>query len=213
MKQGVLAEDEDEEEEEEGEGEQDELKSVHALLGEEGGIQSPRLGPLPSTNIKPTRKKPKPTAALTESADRKRIRIRLKSYWLDLLQASVDRILEAAKTTGATVSGPVFLPRRWGCGGGGLGCVPCRRGRSVSGALPQPRSAPLPPPPHPACTPACRIRKWTVLRSPHVNKDSREQFEQRTYSRLIDIKNPSQETVDKLMQLDIPAGVHIDVKA
>lgn len=46
-----------------------------------------------------------------------------------------------------------------------------------------------------------------------MNKDSREQFEQRTYSRLIDIKNPSQETVDKLMQLDIPAGVHIDVKA
>jgi small subunit ribosomal protein S10 len=63
------------------------------------------------------------------------------------------------------------------------------------------------------CTPNGRIRKWTVLRSPHVNKDSREQFEQRTYSRLIDVKNLSAETVERLMQLDIPAGVHIDVKA
>lgn len=127
MKQGVLTEDEDEEEDEEGgeAEEQDELETVHALLGEDGGIQSPRLGPLPSPKIKPVRKKPKPAAALAESAARKRLRIRLKSYWLDLLQASVDRILEAAKTTGATVSGPVFLPRRWGgCGAAGSACPP-----------------------------------------------------------------------------------------
>jgi small subunit ribosomal protein S10 len=51
-----------------------------------------------------------------------------------------------------------------------------------------------------------RKRVYTVLRSPHVNKDSREQFEIRTHSRLLDVKNLSAETVDRLMQLDLPAG-------
>lgn len=53
---------------------------------------------------------------------------------------------------------------------------------------------------------------FTVLRSPHKHKDSREQFELRTHKRLIDILNPNQKTVDALMRLDLPAGVDIEVK-
>lgn len=56
-----------------------------------------------------------------------------------------------------------------------------------------------------------RIRKYTVLRSPHVNKDSREQFETRTHQRLIDIRDPSPSTIDSLMGLDLPAGVDVQV--
>ena len=52
----------------------------------------------------------------------------------------------------------------------------------------------------------------TILRSPHVNKDSREQFERRTHKRLIDIKNPSQKIVDALTNLDLPAGVEVEIK-
>jgi len=52
----------------------------------------------------------------------------------------------------------------------------------------------------------------TVLRSVHVDKDSREQFEQRTHKRLIDILNPNQKTVDSLMKLNLPAGVDIEIK-
>ena len=53
---------------------------------------------------------------------------------------------------------------------------------------------------------------YTVIRSPHVNKDSREQFEMRTHKRLIDILDPSSSTVDSLMRLDLPAGVDIEIK-
>ncbi len=52
----------------------------------------------------------------------------------------------------------------------------------------------------------------TILRSVHMHKDSREQFEQRTHKRLIDILNPSQKTVDSLMKLNLPAGVDIEIK-
>ena len=52
----------------------------------------------------------------------------------------------------------------------------------------------------------------TILRSPHVNKDSREQFERRTHKRLIDILNPNQKTIEALMSLDLPAGVEIEIK-
>ena len=52
----------------------------------------------------------------------------------------------------------------------------------------------------------------TILRSPHVNKDSREQFEQRTHKRLIDILRPSNKTVEALMGLELPAGVEIEIK-
>jgi small subunit ribosomal protein S10 len=57
-----------------------------------------------------------------------------------------------------------------------------------------------------------RIRKYTVLRSPHVDKKSREQFESRTHKRLIDIVNPSASTVDALMKLVLPAGVDVEIK-
>ena len=55
--------------------------------------------------------------------------------------------------------------------------------------------------------------KWTVLRSPHVDKKSREQFELRTHKRLIDIFEPTPQTVDALMKLDLPAGVDVEIKA
>lgn len=53
---------------------------------------------------------------------------------------------------------------------------------------------------------------YTILRSPHVNKDSREQFEMRTHKRLIDILEPNPKTIDALMHLDLPAGVDIEIK-
>jgi small subunit ribosomal protein S10 len=56
------------------------------------------------------------------------------------------------------------------------------------------------------------INRWTVLRSPHVDKKSREQFEIRTHKRLVDILNPNQKTVDALMKLDLPAGVDVEIK-
>ena len=57
-----------------------------------------------------------------------------------------------------------------------------------------------------------RINKFCVLRSPHVDKKSREQFEIRTHKRLMDIMEPSQNTVDALMKLDLPAGVDVEIK-
>lgn len=57
-----------------------------------------------------------------------------------------------------------------------------------------------------------KLRRWCVLRSPHVNKDSREHFELRTHSRLIDLWNPSAQTIDELLALDLPAGVDVEIK-
>ena len=71
-----------------------------------------------------------------------------------------------------------------------------RNGAQVSGPIPLPTKKEV----------------VTILRSPHVNKDSREQFERRTHKRLIDILNPSQKTVEALMSLDLPAGVEIEIK-
>ena len=71
-----------------------------------------------------------------------------------------------------------------------------RTGAAVSGPIPLPTDK----------------KVVTILRSPHVNKDSREQFERRTHKRLIDIKNPAQKTVEALMNLDLPAGVEIEIK-
>ena len=58
-----------------------------------------------------------------------------------------------------------------------------------------------------------RKERWTVLRSPHVDKKSREQFEIRTHKRLVDILQPTPQTVDALMKLDLPAGVDVEIKA
>lgn len=71
-----------------------------------------------------------------------------------------------------------------------------RNGAAVSGPIPLPTKKEI----------------VTILRSPHVNKDSREQFERRTHKRLIDILNPNQKTVEALMSLDLPAGVEIEIK-
>ena len=56
------------------------------------------------------------------------------------------------------------------------------------------------------------VNRFTVLRSPHVDKKSREQFEMRTHKRLIDIIDPTQQTVDSLMKLDLSSGVDVEIK-
>ncbi len=71
-----------------------------------------------------------------------------------------------------------------------------RTGASVAGPIPLPT----------------RTNKYTVNRSPHVDKKSRDQFEIRTHKRLLDILNPTQNTVDTLMRLDLPAGVDVEIK-
>lgn len=99
---------------------------------------------------------------------KQKIRIRLKAYDHKIIDASAEKIVETAKRTGASVSGPVPLPTN----------------REVV----------------------------TIIRAVHKYKDSREQFEQRTHKRLIDILNPTQKTVDALMKLNLPAGVEIEIK-
>lgn len=71
-----------------------------------------------------------------------------------------------------------------------------RSGGTISGPVPLPTE----------------IEKFTILRAVHKYKDSREQFEMRTHKRLIDIKNPSKETIDALAPLDLPSGVDIEIK-
>lgn len=71
-----------------------------------------------------------------------------------------------------------------------------RTGASVAGPIPLPTQKEI----------------ITILRSPHMHKDSREQFESRTHKRLIDILAPNQRTVESLMKLDMPAGVNIEIK-
>ncbi|UCC87609.1 MAG: 30S ribosomal protein S10 [Anaerolineales bacterium] len=57
-----------------------------------------------------------------------------------------------------------------------------------------------------------RIEKFTVIRSPFIDKDSREQFEIRTHNRLIDVVEPSSKTIDALVRLNLPAGVDVEIK-
>ncbi|GEK89780.1 small subunit ribosomal protein S10 [Alkalibacterium subtropicum] len=71
-----------------------------------------------------------------------------------------------------------------------------RTGANVSGPIPLPTERKL----------------FTVIRSPHKYKDSREQFEMRTHKRLVDILNPTAKTVDALTKLDLPSGVDIEIK-
>lgn len=97
-----------------------------------------------------------------------KIRIRLKSFEVKHMAAACDKIIDAAKATEASISGPVPLPTK--------------------------------------------RRVYCVLRSPHVNKDSREHFQIKTHQRLIDIQDPSAQTIDSLMSLDLPSGVNIEVR-
>ena len=71
-----------------------------------------------------------------------------------------------------------------------------KSGAQVSGPIPLPT----------------KISRWTVLRSPHVDKKSREQFELKTHKRLIDILDSRPQTVDALTKLDLPAGVDVEIK-
>lgn len=71
-----------------------------------------------------------------------------------------------------------------------------RTGGDVSGPVPLPTE----------------IQKYTILRAVHKYKDSREQFERRTHKRLIDINNPSKETIEALTHIDLPSGVDIEIK-
>ena len=71
-----------------------------------------------------------------------------------------------------------------------------KAGAKVSGPIPLPT----------------RVSKYTVLRSPHVNKKAREQFEMRTHKRLIDIIDPTPDVMDALMKLELPAGVDVEIK-
>jgi small subunit ribosomal protein S10 len=57
-----------------------------------------------------------------------------------------------------------------------------------------------------------KIKKFSVIRSPHVNKNSQEQFEMRTHKRLLDVVEPTPQTIDALMKLDLPAGVDVEIK-
>ncbi len=71
-----------------------------------------------------------------------------------------------------------------------------KTGAEVSGPIPLPT----------------RTQRWTVLKSPHVDKKSREQFELKTHKRLIEISDPRTQTVDALAKLDLPAGVDVEIK-
>ena len=71
-----------------------------------------------------------------------------------------------------------------------------RSGATVAGPIPLPTE----------------INKFCILTSPHVNKDAREHYEMRTHKRLIDIVNPTQKTMEALMQLNLPSGVDIQIK-
>lgn len=101
--------------------------------------------------------------------DRKfKIRIKLKAFDHRILDQSTVEIVETAKKTGASISGPIPLPTK--------------------------------------------REDYTVLRGPHVDKKSREQFEIKTHKRLLDILNPTAKTVDALKRLNLPAGVDVEIK-
>ncbi|CAA7404177.1 unnamed protein product [Spirodela intermedia] len=101
-------------------------------------------------------------------APKQKIRIKLRSYWVPLIEDSCKQILDAARNTNAKTMGPVPLPTK--------------------------------------------KRIYCVLKSPHVHKDARFHFEIRTHQRLIEILYPTAQTIDSLMQLDLPAGVDVEVK-
>ena len=101
-------------------------------------------------------------------AVKEKIRIRVRGYDHQLVDAAAEKIVETAKRTGAKVSGPIPLPTD----------------KEIT----------------------------TILRAVHKYKDSREQYEMRTHKRLIDILRPSNKTVEALRELELPAGVEIEIK-
>jgi small subunit ribosomal protein S10 len=101
-------------------------------------------------------------------ADNQSIRIRLKSSDHKLIDTSTQEIVDTAKRTGSSVSGPIPLPTS--------------------------------------------RERFTLLISPHVNKDARDQYELTTHKRVMDIINPNDKTIDALMKLELPAGVDVQIK-
>lgn len=97
-----------------------------------------------------------------------KIRIKIRAYDHKLIDQSSKQIVDTAKRTGATISGPVPLPTE--------------------------------------------KKKYTVLRSTFVHKDAREQFEMRVHKRMIDILEPTAKTIDSLTNLNLPAGVDVEIK-
>ena len=96
------------------------------------------------------------------------MRITLKAYDHKLIDQAAKQIVEACKSVGAKVSGPVPMPTQ--------------------------------------------VERVTILRAVHKYKDSREQFEQRTHKRLIDVISPSQKTIETLQKVEMSAGVYVDLK-
>ena len=101
-------------------------------------------------------------------ADNQSIRIKLKSFDHKLIDTSTQEIVDTAKRTGSSVSGPIPLPTS--------------------------------------------RERFTLLISPHVNKDARDQYELTTHKRVMDIINPNDKTIDALMKLELPAGVDVQIK-
>ena len=101
-------------------------------------------------------------------ANQEMIRIRLKAYDHQLIDASAEKIVETAKRNGASVSGPIPLPTK--------------------------------------------NERYTILVSPHADKDARDQYETRTHKRVLDIVDPNDKTVDALMKLELAAGVDVQIK-
>ena len=97
-----------------------------------------------------------------------RVRIKLNSTDIKMLNDICNSIKETALKSGVTISGPIPLPTE--------------------------------------------INKFCVLRSPHIDKKSREQFEIRTHKRLLDIIEPTQQTVDSLMKLELSSGIDVEIK-
>lgn len=95
------------------------------------------------------------------------IKIRLKSFDHKLIDQSMQEIVDTAKRTGATISGPIPFP--------------------------------------------VKKEKLTILTSPHVDKDARDQYEQRIHLRLVYIEQPTQKTVDALMKLDLASGIDVQL--
>ena len=96
------------------------------------------------------------------------MRITLKAYDHELIDQAAKDIVEAVKSSGAKVTGPVPMPTK--------------------------------------------VEKVTILRAVHKYKDSREQFEQRTHKRLIDVIAPTQKTIEVLRKMDISAGVYVNMR-
>jgi small subunit ribosomal protein S10 len=99
---------------------------------------------------------------------KQKIRLTLKSYDHQLLDAAVKKIVLTVKRTGSQIMGPVPLPNKKRC--------------------------------------------FTVLRSPHIDKKSREQFELITHKRVLDVYSPSEQTMNELMKLNLPTSVGVEIK-